>query len=364
MTVLQDYKCPSCGGKVEFDSHLQKMKCPFCGSVYEVEQFETPETFSDAQYNLEDNINWNTAAGGQWDSGETDDMLVYSCNSCGGEIVAEKETGATSCPYCGNPVVVNGQFAGDLKPDLIIPFKLDKKQAKEALNNHLKGKKLLPKIFKDQNHIDEIKGLYVPFWLFDADINARVKYRATNTRSWTSGDYRYNEVSTYNIFRAGNMSYSHVPVDGSIKINDDLMESIEPYDLSEAVDFKKAYLSGYLADKYTVNAEDSIDRANYRIKNSTIDAFSSSVRGYDSVQTVNSNISLNNGTAKYALYPVWFLNTTWQNNHYYFAMNGQTGKFVGNLPMDKSLYWKHFIQCFVVSTLIIIILSVAAYFLL
>jgi hypothetical protein len=114
------------------------------------------------------------------------------------------------------------------------------------------------------------------------------------------------------------------------------MESIEPYDFADAVSFQTAYLAGYLADKYDVTAEQSVDRANARVKNSTEQAFKSTVEGYTSVTPENSSIQLHGGKATYALYPVWLLNTTWNGNKYTFAMNGQTGKFVGDLPVDKA----------------------------
>lgn len=117
--------------------------------------------------------------------------------------------------------------------------------------------------------------------------------------------------------------------DGSSKMADDLMESIEPYNFSEAVDFQTAYLVGYLADKYDVTAEQSVDRANDRVKKSTEDAFASTVQGYASVTTESSNIQLRGGKAQYALYPVWLLNTSWNGNRYTFAMNGQTGQVCG-----------------------------------
>lgn len=116
---------------------------------------------------------------------------------------------------------------------------------------------------------------------------------------------------------------------------DDLMESIEPFNISDAVDFQTAYLAGYLADKYDVTAEQSIERANKRVKHSTEEAFAETVKGYATVTTDNSNVQFHGGKAKYALYPVWLLNTTWNGNKYTFAMNGQTGKFVGDLPVDK-----------------------------
>lgn len=287
-----------------------------------------------------DDMQWESTAGNEWESGETDGLRTYVCKSCGGEIVGDETTGATSCPFCGNPVVMMGQFSGALKPDYVIPFKLDKKAAKEALKKHYVGKRLLPKVFRDQNHIDEIKGIYIPFWLFDADANADIRYKATRTSHWSDSNYNYTKTDYYSIWRSGSLGFSGVPVDGSSKIENDLMESIEPFDFSEAVDFQTAYLAGYLADKYDVDAEQSIVRANERIKTSTEQAFQSTVQGYATVIPEYSGVRLFNTNAKYALYPVWILSTSWNGKQYTFAMNGQTGKLVGDLPLDKSALMK------------------------
>lgn len=334
MDNLQEYKCPCCGGAIAFDSTLQKMKCPYCDSEFEMETLQGYD--EDLKNDAPDEMVWDTDAGGEWQNGETDGMYIFVCKSCGGEIVADENTAATSCPYCGNPVVMSGRFSGALRPDVVIPFKLDKEAAKRGLNQHLQGKRLLPRVFKDQNHIDEIKGIYVPFWLFDANADANIRYKATRVRSWSDSHYNYTETSHYSVIRSGNLRFEAVPVDGSTKMADDLMESIEPFDLDDAVDFQTAYLAGYLADKYDVNAEQSIERANSRIKKSTEQNFAETVSGFSSVVPEASNIHLNSGKAKYALYPVWLLNTTWQGTQYTFAMNGQTGKFVGDLPVDKS----------------------------
>lgn len=332
MATLQEYKCPCCGGAIAFDSTLQKMKCPYCDTEFDMETLSGYD--ADLQGEKADSMEWETTAGSEWQDGEADGLRSYVCKSCGGEIVGDANTAATACPFCGNPVVMMGQFAGALKPDLVIPFKLDKKAAKEKLMSHLEGKRLLPKIFKDQNHIDEIKGVYVPFWLFDTDAEAQVRYRATKLRRWSDARYDYTETQYFSIYRGGQIGFAGVPVDGSTKMADDLMESIEPFDLSGAVDFQTAYLAGYLADKYDVSAEDSIERANARVKTSTQDAFAQTVTGYASVTPEQSSIQLSGGKARYALYPVWLLNTTWNGNKYVFAMNGQTGKFVGDLPLD------------------------------
>lgn len=331
--------CPACSAEVLFQPGDKEATCPGCGAEFEVEALLAYVARKEEK--KPDNMTWDTQAGGQWQQGETDGLRVYSCKQCGGEIVADETTGATHCPYCGNPVVLSGHFSGALKPDLVIPFQVDKKAAIAALNNHYKGKRLLPKVFKDQNHIEEVKGLYVPVWLFDADADAQVEYEATKVRTWSDSDYDYTETRHYAVIRGGTLGFADVPVDGSTKMDDTLMESIEPFDISGAVPFQAAYLPGYLADKYDVDAEASIGRANERIKQSTEDAFRSTVVGYTSVMTVDSNVQLENGRARYALFPVWILNTQWKGQKFTFAINGQTGKIAGDLPMDKGLFWKY-----------------------
>lgn len=338
MSNLLEYKCPCCGGKIEFNSSLQQMKCPYCDSTLEVEGLKG---YDEALRNDgADDMQWQNAAGSEWQPGETVGMRSYICQSCGGEVVCDQNTAASHCPYCDNPVIMQQQLSGSLRPDVVIPFKLDKQAAKNAYFQHLKGKRLLPKVFKSQNHIDEIKGVYVPFWLFDADADAHIRYHGTRVHTSRDSRYIYTETSHYAILRDGCIGFNHVPVDGSSRMADDLMESIEPYRFEDAVDFQTAYLSGYLADKYDVTAEQSVTRANQRIKRSTEEAFRETVQGYATVTTDNSSIRLFNGNAQYALYPVWLLNTTWRGKQYIFAMNGQTGKMVGDLPLDKGAFWR------------------------
>lgn len=338
------YKCPCCGGFIAYDSAAGKMKCPYCDTEFEL---ETLKSYDESLKNdKSDDMNWISDDEKDRFDGDGDGMCVYVCQSCGGEIIAEETTAAASCPFCGNPTIFKSQLSGELKPDYIIPFKLDKKAAKEALKKHLTGNKLLPKLFKSENHIDEIKGVYVPFWLFDTDADAEARYHATRTRFWSDKDYDYTETSHYSVLRSGSMSFDHIPVDGSKKMPDDLMESLEPFDFSEAVDFSMAYLSGYLADKYDVSSDECNERANERVKRSSDLVLQSTVQGYDSVVPENVSVQFSGGRKHYALYPVWILNTTWNGNKYTFAMNGQTGKFVGNLPVDKGLFWTYFSSIF------------------
>lgn len=338
MAALIDYKCPCCGGGIEFNSQSQNMKCPYCDTEFEVDAIKE---FNELSQPEEDDFSWNNPDS-RWSAEEQDGMKVYSCENCGGQIVADETTSASACPYCDSPIVMSGQFEGGLKPDLIIPFKIDKEGAKEALKNFMKGKFLLPRNFADENRIEEIKGVYVPYWLFDCEADAKLNFKATKTRSWRSGDYAYTETKYYMIIRSGDISFDKVPVDGSNKMPDSLSEAIEPFNYNDCKEFLPAYLAGYLSDKYDVDAEASQPRANERIKTSTLQEFKNTVNGYDSVIPEKVNIKLKNGKIRYALLPVWMLNTKYKGEMYKFSMNGQTGKFVGNLPADWGKLWKLF----------------------
>ena len=348
MADTMEYKCPACGGSMEFDSKTQKLKCPFCSTEISVEEWTAKNAEQEDQpatAQTQSGIPWEAMGGGTgWSGSETANMAVYSCQSCGGEIVADKTTGATSCPYCGNQVVIKGQFSGDARPDYIIPFKLDKKAAKAAYKKHLTKKKFLPQIFGKENHIDEIKGLYVPFWLFDSKVYADARYEADKVKVWTSGDTEYTERETYDLHRCGSLAFEHLPVDCSRKMDDKLMESIEPYQFQDAVPFQAAYLSGYLADRYDVQMEEAQRRAQERIKRSAEDGLKPGITSYDTVKTIDSKVDILEARYWYALYPVWILNTTWRGKQYIFAMNGQTGKMVGDLPFDKGAFWKYVVS--------------------
>ena len=323
MPNAMEYKCPKCGGRLELSSALQQMKCPYCDAVYPVSDFSGAE-----------------AAQAQQSAGWADGFGMYQCSSCGAEIIADASTAATHCPYCDNPVILTDRLSDALKPDYIIPFKVDKKTAKNALREHFHGKRLLPKVFSAENHLDEIKGIYVPYWLYDTTAEASASYRMKNMRSWSDGNYNYTETSNFAATRSGFVSFRKVPVDASQRMDDEMMESLEAFDFNDAIPFDPAYLSGFFADRFDVSSEECLQRIRERTSKTVEEDLYNSVRGFASVQQEACHVSLRDTGVSYALYPVWILNTTWRGKKYVFAMNGQTGKFVGNLPVDQGIYWR------------------------
>jgi len=337
---IKEYKCPNCGGAVKFDSGTQKMKCPYCDAEFEIAALE--EYQKQLQIPEKDSLNWDGKDPvKEWNENELEDLSTGSCPSCGAELLGDKNTASMVCPNCGNSQIVLKRLTGLLKPEYIIPFKLDKKAAVEALKNFYTGKRLLPDCFKEENRVNSIQGVYLPFWLFDANARVQARYRATRILTWSDSNYLYTKTDFYSVVRDGSIRFEKIPVDGSEKMDDDYMDAIEPFDYTQIKDFQTAFLSGYMTEKYDVDAEKSKERAAQRIKTTVEREFAGSVTGYASVRTESSAVSVENGKVSYSLFPVWILNTKYKKENYLFLMNGQSGRLVGRLPADPGKSWKY-----------------------
>lgn len=350
---LTIYQCPNCNGPLHFDAKAQKLKCDNCGSTYTTEQI-------DAYYSPEEEteINQEPISIPVWDESEKNMLQAFDCPACGAQLITDITTGATACPYCGNNAVVPSQFSDSYRPDYIIPFQLEKQDAVAKLQEFYKGMPYLPDEFKDENHIEEIKGVYVPFWLYDAQAKGHLRTHCTTSRSHMEGDYRVTITRHYLVVRDGYLSFEKVPADASSHMPDDFMDSIEPYHFRQLVPFELGYLPGYMADRYDVKHEDNESRVNLRMENSTLSQLRSTIVGYTGIVTEAQNVDLISKNVHYALLPVWMLSTKYKGKNYLFAMNGQTGKMIGDtLPRDAKKmvfgFVKYLLVCLLITTAVL-----------
>ncbi len=340
MADVREYKCPNCQAAIKYDPKAQTLKCEYCGTEINPDAMTQMQKEKQEAAEKEGFVaqQWETESSSTWGK-EGENLRLFVCKSCGGEVICDENTGATSCPYCGSPVVMGGQFSGDLKPSAVIPFAVTKEEAKQKLREYTAKRRMLPKEFAGGAHLDEIKGVYVPVWLFDAGVGAHMVYSAKKTRTYSDDDYDYKETRHYSITRAGNLKVAHVPVDASSKVDSTMVEAIEPFDYSGVKSFDASYLAGFMADRYDIPVEETEGRANERIRASIKQRMRDSVTGYEDVKETSEHVNISNGKSEYALYPLWLLNTSWQGKNYPFGMNGQTGRFVGNMPVDKGAFW-------------------------
>ena len=330
-TSVLEFKCPCCNASLPFRGDAQQMKCEFCDNVFDIDTLrtysESLESGNSAEFIHEEP---KTA---RWDEQDQDQLRTFICQACSGALIADEHTAATFCPYCGNSAILPDRLSADLKPDGVIPFKTTKEDAKAAFLKLCSGKPLLPKFFVQEQQVEKITGIYVPFWLYDCNAELRGTYKATRVHTWMDSQYTYTKTDHYMLRRDAEAAFAGIPMDGSSKMEDTFMESIEPFDYSQAVDFDLAYLSGFLAEKYDVDAQSGEDRIRHRVETSLNDRVQSSFMGYASVIPSSRQISVHHSGAKYMLLPVWLLNTKYNGQTYTFAMNGQTGKMTGQFPV-------------------------------
>lgn len=332
MSVLT-YKCPHCGGDLNFDPESQKTKCDFCLSTFTDAELEASTskkvhegTASEMIEDASDHTDWNK------EEGKT---LLYTCPSCGAETVTDETTSATICCYCHNPIVLTKQLEGEFRPSKVIPFKLSSNKAVESFLAWRKKKWFLPDDFSSPSQLEKIAGLYVPYWLVDCEVTGAMSARGRNIRSWRSGEYQYTQTDEYALYREATMRFDYLPHDASSKADDKVMESIGPFNYDELEDFSHSYLSGFMAEKYDVTKEDVYPIIKSRVDQATKDNLRSSMQSYSMVNVLGSQVHFNKTRFHYTLMPVWILTYIYKGETYLFAMNGQTGKLYGNLPLSN-----------------------------
>lgn len=353
MAYSTNHQCPACTGPLRFDAKTNLLVCDYCDSKYEVAEIDAVYA-EKIKSGVDKGMEVPEDQKAQFDEQETSALKTYTCSSCGAQLFCEEVTVATSCPYCGNPNVIAGKFGGGQMPDMVIPFKMDKKEAIAALSKFYKGKKLLPKVFSSQNHIEEVKGVYVPFWLFSGNCDTYVKATAERVATHRTSKEIVETTSHYSVERTGNVPFSNVPVDASKKMDNNMMDSLEPFDYSELKKFTPSYLPGFFAEVYDETEKECMPRLENRVSKTAVWEMQRDMVGYDAVQVISHKCKLNlQGRAKYAFIPVWLLSTKYKDKNYLFAMNGQTGKMVGKLPVDKGRFCGWLFGITLIGTLII-----------
>lgn len=339
------YKCPKCSASLSYDIDKQKWVCDFCLSEF------TKEDLKDIDVQGERGVLDEELIYHEHDKYE-EDAIAYMCPSCGGKIITDKNTAATFCVYCHNSTIIASNLTDEHRPIALIPFQLKKEAAVEAVQNLCKKRPLLPKDFKEYAKRGEVSGLYVPFWLFSVDLDADLTARATKVSHWSDSNYSYTKTDTYQVERAGRVSFKNVPADGSMRMDDNLMQSLEPFDYSKLVNFTMEYLSGHYAESYDVEAEKAYSNASSRFYKTTDSMIRSTVIAYSYVNVLRQNIKVRREVHKNVMLPVWILMTNYKGKSYIFAMNGQTGKITGRLPLSIGLCAAWFGGIFAIVTLI------------
>lgn len=365
-TEAKQFHCPNCYADLKFSPDQQNFTCEYCRSSFteaEVLDYQRRYMETEQQYQTDEGQMPPSPDITDEEKREreqfNEETMLYSCPSCGAEIMADANTAAAFCYYCHNPVILKGRVDGMYRPSMVLPFGFDKDKAVEAYKKWAGSKWFIPRNLTSSIQIEKLTGLYVPFWVARSATSSRLEAVGENIRSWTSGGYRYTETKRYRVVREASISYEGVPADGSQKIEDLLMEAIEPFDYTKARPFNMAYLSGFYADKYDVDKEQVLPRIQQRMYSNNAAMLESTIhynrltsrRQFDRTDTLSWD---------YMLLPVWFMTFDYKGKLWEYAVNGQSGKVAGELPVDKR---KLALVCAAIGLLVAILVLLGGYFL-
>jgi len=333
--IMQNYQCKNCGATLYWNVEAEKLKCLYCDSVFQPSDFEdktldenipeasaneTPEAEEQEYVNAKD---------------YADDMAVYECENCGGEVVTLKTTMADICPYCGEAVSITSKAVNSFRPKLCIPFKKDKKAAMSIYKKYVERSFLTPKVFKKENTIEKMQGLFAPFYLHTIVNTSTHSLEGENRTSHRSGDDKITTHSLYDLTLKATGLFQRIPTDGAVRLPNKLMDTLEPFDYDGCKSFDPAYMAGFVAEQYDDEMETLNARAETKAQQTMTDRALSAF-SYDSIKLKNESHNIIDHSSEYAMLPVWILNVVHGNKKYTYAINGQTGKIVGKLPLSKS----------------------------
>ena len=326
MSNVMTFKCPCCGGYLEFDPSLQKFKCLYCSQVLsEDDLLDQSEARQEAA----------EAAQAEENSTQGEHLRTYQCQMCGAEIVTDETTAATRCYFCHSPVVLHDRLDDDFRPDGVIPFQLYKATAEKQFMDYISRKKFVDRAFFNGAQLEMFSGVYYPWWYTDMEGEGEFEGEGTRSTVNTTPSHIVTTTRVYKVSRAGKLSFRNMARKALAKADGKLSDGIHPYDVSAVKPYASGYLSGFLAEKRDISEaaaqQESVREAS--------DYASSMMKQNHAFNTLagETRFQAKSVKSRYVLLPAWVL--TWKGGKdgvpYYYMMNGQTGKVCGKLPIDK-----------------------------
>jgi len=311
-------KCPNCSAGLIFNADKQRFSCEFCLSDFTEEELKAQER--------EDS--------GAADAEFSDSVDQYYCESCGAEVITDKNTAADFCYYCHNPVVMSRNVSGVYRPSKIIPFKLSRDEAIDHFVKFASSKWFVPRSYLAKEHLSKMTGVYYPFWLTDADTDSAMRAIGKRIRSWRSGDYRYTETKSYDLHRRGRIHFEDIATSALTTEDKAMLEGVLPYPLDEYRDFSMPYLQGFLAKKRDIETADISGEVKHRMDGYASEMLLRTANTYNTVDIKQLDVAILSAHWEYSLMPIWILTYKKKKKTYIYAMNGATGKIYGELPVS------------------------------
>jgi hypothetical protein len=333
----QRFTCSECAAEIKFDAGIGKLKCDHCGATRDI----ATGTGTVLEYDFFQGI---AAAPKGLNTGSA--SRTSRCQECGANVVFPGGVTATTCTFCGSSKVLEqAENANAIRPESLVPFGVDKKNANQAFGGWLGGLWFRPNDLKHIAKVQELAGVYVPFWTYDAHVDS----------SWTAdAGYYYYTTEQYTTRENGEEvvrerqvrhtrwepawgqradDYDDLLVCASHGLPADLAAKCIGFDTEQLRPYTPEFLAGFGAEEYDLDLEGGFARAQDIIVKTQEKRCSQDVPG-DTQQRLSVSNQVSDVTFKHVLLPVWIAAYRYRNKVFRFLVNGQTGEVVGNAPVS------------------------------
>jgi hypothetical protein len=354
IAAREKHPCPACGAQAEWNPAKRKLVCPFCGteSPYEpstetgtVTEIDLVKTLDEMPEELR---GWNT------------ERRSVQCQSCKAVMVFDPAKVGRNCEFCGSPALVDyEEIKSPIRPQSLLPFTIAQDQVRDLIRRWYASKWLAPGALKRKALVDQIKGVYIPYWTFDAQVHCRWQAEAGHYYYETE-EYRDNDGRTQvrQVQRvrwepaSGEIDhfFDDEPVPGTKGLDLGLLRGVEPFPTRDLVPYDTAFLSGFVVERYQVVLADAAAASHQQMQQHLMELCGRQVPG-DTFRNLRIAPDYSAQTFKHTLVPVWLLTYTFGARTFQVIANGATGAIAGQYPKSP---WK--IALLVLAVIIVILM--------
>lgn len=326
---LTNKKCPNCGATVKYDPALRQMHCEYCGYTLELPKAEEENTVVELDFAAaahKESFEWGVQ------------KKSVECKQCGAVTIYDALETAAVCPFCGSTNVMPAATQDSIAPGGVCPFTVTKEQAAMAYMKRLNKKWFAPRKAKRSALPKAIKGVYLPYWTFDAQTTSNFSARAGYDRTVKKKDGSSETVTDWRPVSGVFQEFiDDETLMASKREENSVAKECEPYDLSRVVPYTPQAVAGFAAERYSIGLKEGWKVAQEDIHHKLHTRISSFIRSRwhcNRVSNLRFSTIYTHITYKYILVPAWISSFKYKDKVYQFAVNGQTGKVGGKTPVS------------------------------